>query len=39
LARKSASNEERLLILQMLAEQKITVEEAEQLLQALEGVD
>jgi len=39
LARKSASNEERMLILQMLGEQKITVEEAEKLLQALEGIE
>jgi exonuclease VII large subunit len=32
-----ASDEERLLILKMLADQKITAEEAEQLLSALEG--
>jgi hypothetical protein len=31
------SSEERILILQMLQEKKISVEEAEKLLQALEG--
>jgi hypothetical protein len=31
------SNEERLMILQMLEEKKITLQEAEQLLAALEG--
>lgn len=36
-AREPVSNEERLMILQMLEQKKITVEEAEQLLAALEG--
>lgn len=33
------SNDERMLVLKMLQEQKITLEEAEQLLAALEGLD
>jgi DUF4097 and DUF4098 domain-containing protein YvlB len=37
--KRSVSNEERMLILQMLQEKKITVEEAERLLQALEGAE
>jgi hypothetical protein len=36
-ATSAASEEERLLILKMLEEKKITVEEAEMLLNALEG--
>ena len=35
--KKTASDEERMLVLKMLQEKKITVEEAEKLLQALEG--
>jgi len=35
--KKAASDEERMLVLKMLQEKKITVEEAEKLLQALEG--
>ena len=36
-AQEAVSDEERMLILQMLEQQKITVDEAEQLLSALEG--
>ena len=35
--KKAASDEERMLVLKMLQEKKITVEEAEKLLQSLEG--
>lgn len=35
--KKAASDEERMMVLKMLQEKKITVEEAEKLLQALEG--
>jgi hypothetical protein len=35
--KKAASDEERMLVLKMLQDKKITVEEAEKLLQALEG--
>jgi hypothetical protein len=34
---ESVSDAERLMILQMLEQQKITIEEAEQLMAALEG--
>jgi hypothetical protein len=37
LAESSVSNDERMLVLKMLQEHKITIEEAEQLLSALEG--
>lgn len=35
--KKAVSDEERMLVLRMLQEKKISVEEAEKLLQALEG--